>query len=90
VPQPAATAFCGLQANSQGYFERESRGPDLAPADVTLTRLQRLPDVALAQQQGLRRSAPDRCDTGLWMVAPFADDGTNVYALVHNEIHDHF
>src|SRR5262249_31578468 len=73
-------------ANSQGYFASETRGPDLLPADVTLAR--RLPDCARwLSSKSYAGSMPDRYDTGLWMVAPFTHDGTNVYALVHNEFH---
>jgi hypothetical protein len=77
-----------FSANSQGYFASETRGPDLLPADVTLARFQRLPDCARwLSSKPYAGSMPDRYDTGLWMVAPFTHDGTNVYALVHNEFH---
>jgi len=75
-------------ANSQGYFASETRGPDLLAAGVTLARFQRLPDCARwLSSKSYAGSMPDRYDTGLWMVAPFTHDGTNVYALVHNEFH---
>ena len=75
-------------ANSQGYFASETPGPDLAPADVTLAHFRRLPDCARwVRSQPYIGSTPERYNTGLWMVAPFTRDGTNVYALVHNEFH---
>jgi hypothetical protein len=75
-------------ANSQGYFASETPGPDLAPGDVTLTRFRRLSDCARwIRSQPYSGSTPERYNTGLWMVAPFTSDGTNVYALVHNEFH---
>jgi hypothetical protein len=75
-------------ANSQGYFASETPGPDLAPSDVTLARFRRLPDCARwVRSQPYIGSTPEPYNTGLWMVAPFTGDGTNVYALVHNEFH---
>jgi hypothetical protein len=85
---PGTYRVLWLAANSQGYFASETPGPDLAPADVTLASFRRLPDCARwIRSKPYIGSTPERYDTGLWMVAPFTSDGTNVYALVHNEFH---
>jgi hypothetical protein len=85
---PGTYRVLWFAANSQGYFASETPGPDLAPSAVTLARFRRLPDcIRWVRSQPYIGSTPERYNTGLWMVAPFSRDGTNVYALVHNEFH---
>ena len=75
-------------ANSNGYFASETAGQDMAPAGVTLEHFKRRPGcIRWVRSKPYAGSAPDRYYTGLWMVAPFTEDGNKIYALVHSEFH---
>ena len=75
-------------ANSNGYFASETAGPDVTPGEVTLQHFKRRPHCRTwVHSRPYNGSNPKRYYTGLWMVAPFTEDGTNIYALAHNEFH---
>jgi hypothetical protein len=75
-------------ANSRGYFASETPGPDRTPGDITLAHFERRAGCdRWLRSKPYAESTPASYDTGLWMAAPFTADGTNVYALVHNEFH---
>jgi len=75
-------------ANSRGYFASETPGPERVAAEITLAQFERRPGCdRWVHSERYPGSTPASYNTGLWMAAPFTSDGTNVYALVHNEFH---
>jgi len=87
-PTPGTYRIHWFAGNSNGYFASEAPGNPVSANQVSLARIQRLPDCARwVESWPYANSTPENYYTGLWMVAPYTSDGVNVYALIHNEFH---
>ncbi len=85
---PGTYRVLWFAANSNGYYANETAGADVTPVEITLEHFKRRPGCPRwVRSKPYAGSWPSSYYTGLWMVAPFTEDGTHVYALVHNEFH---
>ncbi len=88
VAAPAGSTVLWFAANSNGAYAGVGMGtsPDI------LAKLQRgtaagAGCVSWLPAASYAGSTPSTYNSGLWMVAPFTADGTNIQALIHNEFH---